>query len=42
VDAEQGLTPGQAFIMDVMGLVVEHNKVCELLEAFEHGPLVGR
>ena len=42
VDAEQGLAPGQVCIMDVMGFVVEHNQVCEVLEAFEHGTLVGR
>ena len=39
MNAEQGLAPCQIFVMDVMSFVVEHNQVCEFLEAFEHGPL---
>ena len=35
------MAPGEVLIVDVMGLVVEHDEVLEAFYALEHGGLVG-
>ena len=41
MDREERLAPGQVLVVDVVGLVVEHDEVLQRLEPLQHRALAG-